>query len=149
MNHNIHIAIDSILIFLAFWVVFTFITYGTNVPAGLFLPGMIIGCAIGHMYGYLLRNIIPGLLNDISYDLSKKNFIVLAIGGFMAGYTRLTYSLCVILLETSQQINLFIPLLISIFVANNVGSLFTRGLYDRAVRAKQMPILIDKVPSVC
>lgn len=51
MNHEIYIASTSILIFLAFWVVFTFITYGTNVPAGLFLPGMIIGCGIGHLYG--------------------------------------------------------------------------------------------------
>ena len=88
-------------------------------------------------------------MNDVKYNESKKNFIVLAIGGFMAGYTRLTYSLCVILLETSQQINLFVPLLLCIFIANSVGSVFTRGLYDRAVRGKQMPILIDTVPSVC
>ena len=27
-----------------------------------------------------------------------------------------------------------------------MGALFTRGLYDRAVRAKQMPILKDVVP---
>jgi H+/Cl- antiporter ClcA len=90
------------IIFLAYWIIFTFITYGTNVPAGLFLPGMIIGCAIGHLYGSSLRYIFPDLMNEAKYNESKKNFIVLAIGGFMAGYTRLTYSLCVILLETSQ-----------------------------------------------
>jgi len=35
--------------FLAVWYGFTIITYGTNVPAGLFLPGMIIGCAVGDL----------------------------------------------------------------------------------------------------
>jgi H+/Cl- antiporter ClcA len=88
--------------FLAFWILFTFITYGTNVPAGLFLPGMIIGCGIGHLYGVVLRSFFPFYITEVNYNDDKKNFIVLAIGGFMAGYTRLTYSLCVILLETSQ-----------------------------------------------
>jgi len=54
----------------------------------------------------------------------------------LAGYTRMTYSLAVIVMETSQSINIFIPTLLTIVVANFVGSFFTRGLYDRAVRAK-------------
>ena len=37
-------------VFFCGWYFFTIITYGTNVPSGLFLPGMIIGCAIGDIY---------------------------------------------------------------------------------------------------
>jgi len=36
--------------FISVWYFFTIITYGTNVPAGLFLPGMIIGCCMGDLY---------------------------------------------------------------------------------------------------
>jgi H+/Cl- antiporter ClcA len=36
--------------FVAVWYLFTITTYGTNVPAGLFLPGMIIGCCMGDLY---------------------------------------------------------------------------------------------------
>jgi H+/Cl- antiporter ClcA len=36
--------------FVAVWYFFTIITYGTNVPAGLFLPGMIIGCGLGDLF---------------------------------------------------------------------------------------------------
>lgn len=36
--------------FIAVWYFFTITTYGTNVPAGLFLPGMIIGCCMGDLY---------------------------------------------------------------------------------------------------
>lgn len=32
------------------WYFFTIVTYGVWVPAGLFLPGMIIGCAVGGLY---------------------------------------------------------------------------------------------------
>ena len=54
----------------------------------------------------------------------------------LAGYTRMTYSLVVIVMETTQSINIFIPVTITILISNFFGDLFTRGLYDRAVRGK-------------
>jgi H+/Cl- antiporter ClcA len=42
--------VPTILIFLALWIFFTFVTYGVWVPAGLFLPGIIIGSCIGLLY---------------------------------------------------------------------------------------------------
>jgi H+/Cl- antiporter ClcA len=36
--------------FVGVWYFYTIITYGTNVPAGLFLPGMIIGCGMGDLF---------------------------------------------------------------------------------------------------
>ena len=44
------INIPSVLIFLFLWIFFTFTTYGVWVPAGLFLPGIIIGSCIGLLY---------------------------------------------------------------------------------------------------
>jgi hypothetical protein len=43
--------------------------------------------------------------------------------------------------------NIFIPIIITICISNFVGGYFTRGLYDRAVRGKQMPILVKEVPT--
>jgi len=42
--------------------------------------------------------------------------------------------------------NIFMPIILTIGISNNVGGLFTRGLYDRAVRGKQMPIIKGKIP---
>lgn len=36
----------------------------------------------------------------------------------MAGYTRMTYSLAVILMETGQVLNLFVPIVFSIMISN-------------------------------
>ena len=36
--------------YLALWFFFTIVTYGVWVPAGTFLPAIIIGCAIGSIY---------------------------------------------------------------------------------------------------
>jgi H+/Cl- antiporter ClcA len=77
----------------------TCITYGTNVPAGLFLPGMILGCCIGQVYAVLLMRM--GFLSEDEFENARKALIVIGISGMMAGYTRMTYALAVILMETS------------------------------------------------
>ena len=64
----------------------------------------------------------------------------------LSGYTRLTYSLAVLMMETTQAINMFLPILISIMVAHGVGRLFNRSLYEYSVRGKQMPLLRNHVP---
>lgn len=38
------------LVYFGGWYFFTITTYGCWVPAGLFLPGIIIGCALGSVY---------------------------------------------------------------------------------------------------
>ena len=143
--------------FLLIWYALTITTYGTNVPAGLFLPGMIIGCAMGRT---LFSGSDAAGLIFVSDQLSAdeqatqrqaltRSYIILACGGFMAGYTRMTYSLAVILMETSQDIEIFTPMIITIAVANQVGYFCTRSLYERATRGKQMPMLKDSIPPPC
>ena len=61
----------------------------------------------------------------------------------------MTYALGVILMETSQDLQIFVPLILTIVVANQVGFRFTRSLYQRATRTKQMPIISDKIPGPC
>ena len=41
---------DHMLIYFCCWYFFTITTYGAWIPAGLFLPGIIIGCAVGSIY---------------------------------------------------------------------------------------------------
>ena len=50
MDSRIIVSFGAMFLFFSVWYFFTITTYGTNVPAGLFLPGMIIGCALGAMY---------------------------------------------------------------------------------------------------
>jgi len=66
----------------------------------------------------------------------------------MAGYTRQTYSMAVIMLETSQTVNFFIPVLLTIMVSVGVGGIFNRSLYERALRSKQIPMLRNHIPKV-
>lgn len=150
MNTQVSVSPANLFAFLAVWYFFTITTYGTNVPAGLFLPGMIIGCAMGRTiyngvdyFGWIYIH------DDIQEKSIIRSYIILSCAGFMAGYTRMTYSLAVILMETSQDIEIFTPMIITIAIANQVGYFFTRSLYERATRGKQMPMIKDMIPPPC
>ena len=67
----------------------------------------------------------------------------------LTSYTRMTYSLAVIMLETTQSINLFIPMIFSLVVARSVSKLLSRrSLYEVALVYKSIPFLGDRYPSI-
>lgn len=99
MDDKVHVQLDEQILFFLVWYLFTITTYGTTVPAGLFLPGMIIGCILGEIYSTFVHDL--DLVDNDNWDTYRKKNIVLGCAGFMAGYTRMTYSLAVILMETS------------------------------------------------
>ena len=43
----------ELLTFFSAWYFFVIVTYGVWVPAGLFLPGIIVGCAFGGLFANL------------------------------------------------------------------------------------------------
>lgn len=128
----------------ALWYFWTITTYGVNVPSGLFLPGMIVGCALGDLYNSVLAD--NGWIGAAESARHRATYVILGMGAMLAGYTRMTYSLVVIVMETSQNVNIFVPVVIAVGMSNFMGSLCNRSLYEKAVRAKQMPILIPAVP---
>jgi hypothetical protein len=64
----------------------------------------------------------------------------------LSGYCRLTYSLTVLMLETTQSIDLFVPVIVTMLSSYATGLFFNQSLYTRALRSKQVPLLKDTVP---
>lgn len=133
-------SVTNVIAFLLCWYFWTIVTYGVWVPAGLFLPGIIIGCAVGSLWGDFQKSVF----NDDSLSIS--GFAMIGAAAMLTSYCRMTYSLAVIMLETTQSINLFIPMVLSLTVSYLVGMSINNGLYDRAIRLKQIPVLRNHVP---
>lgn len=125
-------------VFLMVWFFFTITTYGIWVPAGIFLPGIIIGSAIGSIYEDTVRSMMSTGPRD--YDQAVVPILISA-GAMLSAYTRLTYSLVVVMLETTSSLNMFGPMLVAVMVARGVANFFTPSLYANAIKAKQIPIL--------
>jgi len=46
---------SDLALFGATWYFFTIVTYGVFIPAGLFLPGIIMGGAMGRLWAYFIQ----------------------------------------------------------------------------------------------
>jgi chloride channel 7 len=57
----------DLLIFTISWYLITIVTYGISVPAGIFLPGILVGAALGKWYTYAFAKIFQ----DESYFTNK------------------------------------------------------------------------------
>lgn len=87
----------SVLLYLMCWYVGLITTYGVAVPAGIFLPGMLVGCSLGLLY---LEFLIQGLGLSI-LRVGGQSYMVMGAAASLSGYTRLTYSLAVVMMETT------------------------------------------------
>jgi len=70
-----------------------------------------------------------------------QSYLIIGATAILSSYTRLTYSLAVVMMETTQAINMFLPMVITIGVSHATAMLFNRSLYDYALRGKNIPML--------
>jgi len=63
-------------------------------------------------------------------------YVVIGAAAMTASYCKWTYSICIIMLETTQSINNFLPITLGIAVSLVVARVFNRSLYEYALRSK-------------
>lgn len=139
----------NIAIFLAVWFTFTCITSGVIVPAGIFLPCILIGCALGTVYtGF--HNSVFHPNEDYYFDdhsdgsgkIRPSFFAILGATAMLSGATRMTFALAVVMLETTASVDLFIPIVLTLFVSFGFGySFIKKSVYTSAMRTKNIPLL--------
>ena len=77
----------------------------------------------------------------------SQSYLLVGAAAMLTSYTRMTYSLAVIMLETTQSINLFIPMIFSLVVSRSVSKILSRrSLYEVALVYKSIPFLGDRYP---
>ena len=145
MAHGNSFKTINIALFLGNWIFFTYVTSGTAVPCGIFLPCMLIGCALGHLYHPLHEAMFP--YANLDDRLNSETISILGAAAVLSGATRLTYCLAVIMLETTSNVELFLPIIFTLFTSYGSGFLLTsRSIYKGALRAKNIPVLNKSIP---
>jgi len=110
------------------------LTFGVNIPSGIFMPTMLVGASLGGVACIALNSALDLGLNSSTYAL-------LGAAALLSGIQRSTVSLCVILLEGTGQTKILIPVIITVVVARYVGDFFNHGIYEMAIEAKGYPYL--------
>lgn len=124
--------VSTLLTFFAAVYSLGLLTYGVAVPSGLFIPVILCGASFGRLVGKLF-----GALTGLDTGL----FALLGAASFLGGTMRMTVSVCVILLELTNDLLLLPLIMLVLLISKTVADCFNKGVYDQIVRMKGLPYL--------
>lgn len=127
------------------------ITFGLQIPAGIILPSMAIGALSGRAVGILMEIAIrnhPTFLpfaTQCSPDLACINpgtYAIIGAAATLAGVTRMTVSIVVIMFELTGALTYVLPIMIAVMMAKWVGdAVGRRGIYESWIHFNEYPFL--------
>ncbi|KAF1972353.1 chloride channel protein 3 [Bimuria novae-zelandiae CBS 107.79] len=135
----------------------TVITFGIKVPAGIYVPSMVVGGLAGRMVGhavqlFALRFASAGLFGHCDPSGPPGSCVVpgvyamVAAGATMTGVTRLTVTLAVILFELTGSLEHVLPFSLGILVAKwTADAIEPLSIYDLLTDMNAYPFLDNKV----
>lgn len=146
----------------------TCITFGIKVPAGIYVPSMIIGALFGRvmglgtqlLYHQMLNEKESGVLSTLAAPflgtlatcpggalqcITPGTYAMIGAGAFMAGVTRMNVTLAVILFELTGSLDYVLPFSIAILVANWVANLIEpKSVYELQIKKNDYPFLDNR-----
>ena len=124
------------LIYVGFsFYVLTLITFGTAIPSGIFTPLILSGASLGGAMGNFFKL-------HIDSTASPSTFALLGVAAMLAGIQRSTVSSAVILVESTGNIKILVPVIIVSVVARAVAqSINTLGVFGEMIKYKNYPYL--------
>lgn len=130
----------------------TIITFGVVLPAGIFIPSLVIGACFGRIVGVLLEYAEYHHPSLPIFDVCRTQacvvpgiYAMVGAAATLAGVTRTTVSLAVIMFELTGTLNYVAPVMLAVLVAKTVAdSLEKRGIYELVIELKKLPYLSNK-----
>ncbi|KAH9601812.1 Chloride channel [Trypanosoma melophagium] len=136
-----------IFLFLVLYTLFACWASGTSVSGGLVVPSLVIGAAFGRLYGQFLWFVaVRGTGNERTYWASQAwldpgVFALIGAGAFLSGTSRMTMSICVIMVELSSELHYLLPVMVAIVMSKTVADLISEPLYHQMLRLDSVPYL--------
>ncbi|KAJ6431399.1 hypothetical protein OIU84_018812 [Salix udensis] len=126
---------QSLLTFLVMFYTLAVVTFGTAVPAGQFVPGIMIGSTYGRLVGMFVVNFYKNL------NVEEGTYALLGAASFLGGSMRMTVSLCVIMVEITNNLKLLPLIMLVLLISKAVGDAFNEGFYEQQARLKGIALL--------
>lgn len=124
--------ISSLVIFFVAIYLLGIVTYGIAIPSGLFIPVILAGASYGRLVGSVLG---PFTVLDTGL------FALLGAASFLGGTMRMTVSICIILLELTNDLLMLPLLMLVLLISKTVADCFNKGVYDQIVEIKGLPYM--------
>lgn len=144
-DHNDYtFSTSALILFFLPYLCMACLTYGTAVPAGMFVPSLISGAAFGRLVGHLLHK-----LDDTRGTFADSGtYALMGAASITSGIARMTISLTVMVLEATGDMQYVLPLMLTVLCARFIGNIFTEGIYDMHIHSRNLNFL-DEDESIC
>lgn len=126
------------------------ITFGLQIPAGIILPTMAIGALSGRAVGIVMEIWQHNHPRFIAFHtcepdvacISPGTYAIIGAAAFLAGVTRMTVSIVVIMFELTGALTYVLPIMVAVMISKWVGDAFSRrGIYESWIHFNEYPFL--------
>ena len=136
--------------------ILTTVTFGIKVPAGIYVPSMVVGGLMGRIVGHLVQYLVFMHPDHAIFGGCPKGgglegcvtpgvYALVAAGATMCGVTRLSVTLAVILFELTGSLDHVLPFSLSVLVAKwTADALEPLSIYDLLTDMNSYPLLDNK-----
>ena len=137
--------------------ILTTVTFGIKVPAGIYVPSMVVGGLMGRIVGHLVQYLVFMRPNHAIFGscpagaglegcVTPGVYALVAAGATMCGVTRLSVTLAVILFELTGSLDHVLPFSLSVLVAKwTADALEPLSIYDLLTDMNNYPLLDNKI----
>jgi len=134
----------------------TTITFGIKVPAGIYVPSMVVGGLMGRIVGHITQYLVvrfPDFLlwgecqmsNDMEACVTPGVYALVAAGATMCVVTRLSVTLAVILFELTGSLDHVLPFSLAVLCAKwTADAVEPLSIYDLLTDMNSYPFLDNK-----
>jgi len=126
------------------------ITFGLQIPAGIILPSMAIGALTGRAIGIIMEIWQRNFPHFIAFNSCETDapciipgtYAIIGAAAALAGVTRLTVSIVVIMFELTGALTYVLPIMVAVMISKWVGDAFSRrGIYESWIHFNEYPFL--------
>lgn len=129
------------------------ITFGLPIPAGIILPSLALGALAGRALGVTVELIHKHFSDSIIFTtcepdvpcITPGTYAIVGAAASLAGVTRLTASIVVIMFELTGALTYVLPIMIAVMLAKWIGDAISkRGIYEAWIHLNGYPYLDNK-----
>ncbi|KAK2624809.1 hypothetical protein QTJ16_006002 [Diplocarpon rosae] len=136
--------------------VLSIITFGIKVPAGIYVPSMVVGGLGGRLIGHIIQWVVlryptSPIFGNCAAHVTGQSCItpgvyaLIAAGSTMCGVTRLSVTLAVILFELTGSLDYVLPFSLAILVSKWTADFMEPlSIYDLLTNLNSYPFLNNK-----
>jgi H+/Cl- antiporter ClcA len=149
----------TVFVFFALYFSFSCYINGAAIASGMVVPMVVMGAAIGRMYGLVLVHLFADTVRNGQGNAVRAYFAdqawmdpgvfaLIGAGAFLGGVSRMTISISVIMVELSGELHYLLPIMVAIITSKATADVLCEPLYNQLMHLDFIPYLPTEVPGV-